>query len=226
MKGNMHISRWMVLFSIGAVSALMIALYIDAVFFYDGEMWARILGLSIALPVVYFIGIRLIDFYLRDYWNHKKGLRSENTVCLELEKLPDEYHIFRNLRIDSWGDVDFVVVGPRGVFVLEVNSTKGEITEFGGRLLVNGREMSRNRLKQTLKNTLEVNSYLDGRYFVQGAAVFAHYKATLNLGFRKIAGVNVLKHQWVNRFIMEECDDQRLSEMDQDFIVKKLELCA
>jgi hypothetical protein len=120
-------------------------------------------------------------------------------------------------------DVDFVVVGPRGVFVFEVNSIRGNITSNDNTLYVNGCVLKgKDRLKQALRNTLEISNYLDGKYFVQGAVVFAHYKSKLDIGFRKVQRVNVIKPQWLKKFILEESDNQFFSPEQQQCIVDKL----
>lgn len=181
------------------------------------------LALIISLGVLYFITTRNTNTAVKDYWHNLTGLRSENTALLELQQLPDNYHIFRNVQFTDGYDIDFVVVGPRGVFVLEVNSTRGDVSANGDTLLINGKPMNgKNRIKQALRNTMEVSEYLDGKYFVQGAVIFAHYRTKLNIGFRKVGGVFVVKHQWLTKLILEESDDQHLPLDQVEYIIKKL----
>lgn len=183
------------------------------------------LGFAIAIAIFYFLITKITDKAVRDYWHNLVGLRSERTVLLELEQLPDEYRVFRNVQFDDGYDIDFVVVGPRGVFVFEVNSTRGDVSVEGEQLLVDGKLMNgKDRSKQALRNTMEVSNYLDGKYYVQGAAVFAHYRTKLNIGFRKVGGVFVIKHQWLTKLILEQSDDQHLTPEQQQFAIDKLRL--
>jgi hypothetical protein len=182
-------------------------------------------GFLLVIAILYFIIIKVSDRAVRDYRDNLIGLRSENTALLELQQLPDEYHVFRNVQFDDGYDIDFVVVGPRGVFVFEVNSARGDVSVEGEQILLDGKPMNgKNRTKQALRNTMEVNGYLDGKYFVQGAAVFAHYRTKLNIGFRKVGGVFVIKHQWLTKLILEQSDDQHLTPEQQQFAINKLKL--
>jgi hypothetical protein len=187
------------------------------------EPLVAFLAFLIIVSILTFVINKIGNYLVSDFWNNIIGLRSEGNAFLELKDLPAEYHIFRNVKFDHMYDIDFVVVGPRGVFVFEVNSIRGNITSNDNALYVNGCLLKgKDRLKQALRNTLEVSNYLDGKYFVQGAVVFAHYKSKLDIGFRKVQRVNVIKHQWLKKFILEESDNQFFSSEQQQLIVEKL----
>lgn len=58
------------------------------------------------------------------------GVTGESEVCKLLVKLPDEYTVFCNIHITHEGrtnELDFVVVGPTGVTVVETKNRKGNI---------------------------------------------------------------------------------------------------
>ena len=224
MRVNMqaaHFALWSLfaLLVFGLVRILYLAFVVPTTTNQLAEFLAAILSM---FALIYVIG-KMMDKEGDDLWNNHKGLRSEKTVLIELKDLPNEYHIFRNVEPGRRYDVDFVVVGPRGIFVLEVNSVKGEVYAVGEKLYRSGRPLvGKDRIKQTLRNTIEISDYLDKKYFVQGAVVFGHYRAKTRLGFNKIGGVHVIKHLWVNKFIMEESDDQRLTPEAQEHIREKL----
>jgi hypothetical protein len=52
------------------------------------------------------------------------GIKAEQKVKKELGKLNDDFTVFHNYPLPRRGDIDFVVVGPTGVFGLEVKRRK------------------------------------------------------------------------------------------------------
>jgi hypothetical protein len=52
------------------------------------------------------------------------GIKAEQKVRKALSRLDDSYTVFHNFPIHRRGDIDFVVVGPTGVFAVEVKRRK------------------------------------------------------------------------------------------------------
>jgi hypothetical protein len=82
-----------------------------------------------------------------------KGARGEEAVARELAFLPAAYRVFHGLGRARWrpggpGDVDHVVVGPNGVFVIETKHWSGRIAVRDGRVLCEDREPDRPPLDQ------------------------------------------------------------------------------
>jgi len=73
-----------------------------------------------------------------------KGAAGEEIVARELAHLPAGYHVFHSLDMGGgvlmWhkGDIDHVVVGPSGVFVIETKNWRGTVALRDGHLLVDG----------------------------------------------------------------------------------------
>jgi hypothetical protein len=69
-------------------------------------------------------------FYLRKYRIYNGGLKGEKQVTkLLTRKLNDEYYLVNDLSLQNGGgDIDHVVIGPTGVFVLETKNWNGNIT--------------------------------------------------------------------------------------------------
>lgn len=55
------------------------------------------------------------------------GLRAEHRVAKTLRRLPDGYVVVNSLALPRGGDVDHLVVGPTGIFVLETKAYTGEM---------------------------------------------------------------------------------------------------
>ncbi len=83
-----------------------------------------------------------------------KGAQGEESVARELALLPARYVVFHGVRIPSRrpgvaeADCDHVVVGPRGVAVVETKNWAGPIEIRDERLWVGGKEPDRPPLEQ------------------------------------------------------------------------------
>ncbi len=70
---------------------------------------------------------RFFDRKAKDAANWRAGYTGEAMVANLLESLSDEFHVFHDIRHrDLAGNIDHLVVGPTGVFVLETKT--GEAT--------------------------------------------------------------------------------------------------
>lgn len=81
-----------------------------------------------------------------------KGARGEERVARVLAMLSAEHDVFHGLPAKGGGgapgDLDHVVIGPTGVFVIETKRWAGAVTIVDGRILVDGREPSRAPVEQ------------------------------------------------------------------------------
>ena len=69
-------------------------------------------------------------YFLRKYRIYSGGWEGEKQVMKLLSsKLSDDYFLINNLYLrGSGGDIDHVVLGPSGIFVLETKNWSGDIT--------------------------------------------------------------------------------------------------
>lgn len=59
---------------------------------------------------------------------YKKGIRGESKVYFELMKLSNEYTVIQDVKLpDQKWNIDFVVIGPTGIYAIEVKNIDGEI---------------------------------------------------------------------------------------------------
>jgi hypothetical protein len=71
-------------------------------------------------------------FSYRRGLSYLSGLGGEKTVIKVLSKLGDEYALLNDLMLrDRSGNVDHVVLGPNGVFVIETKNYRGRIFCYG-----------------------------------------------------------------------------------------------
>lgn len=137
----------------------------------------------------------------------KQGRYGEYEVCDELVKLPEEFFVFQDVKIPGyWGNIDFVVLGPTGVFALEVKSHKGKIGFDGRRLTRYGSViLGKDFLQQAKGEALRLHEYLVGvvgkEFFVEPVLVFSSNRASVRFGFQKQNNVYVIGKGYLHELI-------------------------
>ncbi len=92
-----------------------------------------------------------------------KGAGAELLEEKMLESLPQEYRLVKDFSTGH-GNIDFIVIGPTGIFTIEVKSENGLVSIGNGQLLMNGSASIKNYLKQTYAEKSWLSNYLD-RHF-------------------------------------------------------------
>ncbi len=88
-----------------------------------------------------------------------RGALAEENVASELSNLPEGYHAFNDVGFDGY-NVDHVVVGPNGIFLIETKSHRGKVSAQGDTLLLNGKPPEKNFLNQAWRQTKELEGFL------------------------------------------------------------------
>ncbi|MBE0542224.1 MAG: NERD domain-containing protein [Verrucomicrobia bacterium] len=87
---------------------------------------------------------------------HERGLAGESRVARLLAKLPDAFHVINNLTT-PFGNLDHVVVGPTGVFILDPKNWRGLVTADGkGDLRLNGRPLDKPQIRPFVARLMNV----------------------------------------------------------------------
>ncbi len=89
----------------------------------------QFLLLSTSIYVLVYLALHFFFPSLeRDFNCWIKGLNGEDRVRLELLHLPNYYTVFEDLKIgQEKGNIDFVVVGPTGIFIIGDGSLLGTL---------------------------------------------------------------------------------------------------
>ncbi len=181
---------------------------------------------GLLLSVVPLIGF---FFYLRKYRIFKGGWEGEKQVIRLLnDKLNDAYYILNSLYLnDGGGDIDHIVLGPNGVFVLETKNWSGSISCSGeewrraGKHNFSGnpsRQIKRNvaKIKQIINNNQNLSSL---EIWVEGIVVLTNKHATLHLNNPTIS---ILKLPQVPTHIAEFRSSRSLSRQQLEVIGKEI----
>ena len=181
-------------------------------------------GLVISLaPLVTFY------FYLRKYHIYSGGWEGEKKVAdLLTSTLSDDYFLLNDLYLrDGGGDIDHIVLGPNGVFVLETKNWNGSISCNGdewqraGKRNFSGspsRQVKRNasKIKQIIDSSLNLKSL---GIWVEGIVVFTNNHATLHINNPT---VTILKLHQLSKHISSYRSSQNYSREQLEVIGKEI----
>jgi hypothetical protein len=105
------------------------------------------------------------------------GAGGEYDVGVVLSRLPQEFHVFHGLGFYA-GDVDHIIVGPTGVFVVETKNHCGTISLRDGRLCRNGELLNHDFVRQATSEAMYVKGRLQRQVpcHVRPLVVFARAK--------------------------------------------------
>ncbi|HZF01582.1 MAG TPA: nuclease-related domain-containing protein [Methylomirabilota bacterium] len=85
------------------------------------------------------IGFRELNKIEKERMAMRKGATGENVVAQILKDFPESFCVINGLTT-PFGDLDHVVIGPTGVYVLDTKNWKGVVSADGkGELLLNGK---------------------------------------------------------------------------------------
>jgi hypothetical protein len=146
--------------------------------------------LQITLFVVSMIPLGAFLFYQRKYYIYKSGSRGEKAVITMLSKsLSDDYYLINEVKLpNSGGDIDHIVMGPSGVFVLETKNWSGKIFANGDQWRRPGRKATGSPSLQVKRNTQKVRQLIENvsalwsiRVWVESVIVFTNQNANFSI---------------------------------------------
>ncbi len=137
----------------------------------------------VTLAIMFFIAFKIMNSFLnqnksdvaRNDKTWGKGLEAEDMVGKSLLALLPEYKIIEDFNTGR-GNIDVIVIGPTGLFVIEVKAMKGVVSYRNGQLAIDGRVFEKDYIVQTeaekywLSNTLK--QYLNIDYKITGLLLF------------------------------------------------------
>ncbi len=103
-----------------------------------------VIGIILGVSINIFLGVLIIAValiynagFLIDFSNYRSGIEGENLVAEMLSNLDDKYYLINDIRLpEGYGNIDHIVFGPNGIFVIEIKN-------YSGKLICNGDEWTR-----------------------------------------------------------------------------------
>jgi hypothetical protein len=168
-------------------------------------------------------------FYLRKYHIYNGGWQGEKQVAnLLTHSLSDDYYLLNDLYLrEGGGDIDHIVLGPNGVFVLETKNWSGSISCNGDEWQRAGkrnflgspsRQVKRNaaKIKQIIDNNQNLRSL---GIWVEGIVVLTNNHATLHLNNPTVP---ILRLSQVPNYIVAFRSSRSLSREQLESIGKEI----
>lgn len=172
---------------------------------------------AVAAAVVLAWGDRRLGHFL-------KGAIGEEWVAHELSFLGSEYTVFNGLRFGGGKqNLDHVIVGPAGIFVVETKNWKGSVEFREGKLFAGGKEPSRPPLSQVKTATAELVSYLEsvGCGSLPAHSVLCFLETELPEEIMNVSGVVVCSGTRLVE-VLQEAITEPISESTRERVVNEL----
>jgi hypothetical protein len=173
-------------FILGMLSlAVFLVLFITSVdalpFYIDAGRYDTARGTALGLMIACWY-----YFLVLQYRNFREGIIGEKRVTRTLSTaLNNEYSMLNDVKLRgiASGNIDHVVVGPTGIFVIETKNIKGKISYYGDNWEGVGRKspsrqarINAMRIRKVLASSAKPGSRL---LWIQGIVVLANYKAEI-----------------------------------------------
>lgn len=190
--------------------------------------------LSFAAIIITFVLVRIwlrrhssfFEDRLRGARAWRRGYEGERVIGELLESdLPDKYHVFNDLHFPGRrANIDHIVVGPTGVFVLDTKNWRGvvEWDADGKKILLNGEEQDATHT--IMDAALDVHNKLETltnrHFFVRPVLVFPLAKVVPRFKMN----VELQQDNYLIDKCLDNCYDKskNLSDSDIDIVVKAL----
>ena len=152
----------------------------------------------------------------------ERGWRGEGEVFKVLKQLSNSYIVFRDLNLYNKGNIDFVLLVPCGLLVIEVKSHGGRITFENGELLRNRFKFEkRGPLKQIMDNALDLRYFLKEKLkkdiFVTPVVIFSNKGASMRFGLKMVEKRYVIKKEFIFELINSlptQLKDEEIKEIE------------
>lgn len=162
--------------------------------------------IAILFAPIFLVIRKELNRWIYSYSSFRKGLKGAGAIWHELHNLPDTYDVYQHCKLPGrTDDIDFIVVGPTGVFVVEVKSHGGKIEFNGDQLTKDGEYLEKDCLRQVEIQYQGLHDYLlqetSEDIFVHPILVFSNHWANVRFGIKKIRFIHIVKKKWLLKTI-------------------------
>ncbi|MGB9980520.1 nuclease-related domain-containing protein [Methanobacterium sp.] len=116
--------------------------------------------------IILAIGVGLIFYGYNHGKSWNKGIKGEYYVAEYLDQLPKDYFVFNDVKFPgSYGNLDHIVLGPSGIYVIETKNYEGNFLVKGNELFYkNGNRVKRAKGQpgiQVMVNSMSLKKFLE-----------------------------------------------------------------
>ena len=178
----------------------------------------------VLLLVLWLVGtwtFRRVDELEKERGKWRQGARGEEVVGVILSRLPDGYRVINDFPT-GFGNLDHIVVGPTGVFVLETKSWRGVIgAGEDGELTQNGKASTSAHVSAFIRRMMGVREKVlvlaSGREtFFQGVMVFT--RAWVEAPFGTTRQIHCVRDDKLFDYLTDEKSVRSMPESEVEVI--------
>ena len=182
--------------------------------------------LIIIFPALIFITYKLTSRisgrFEKERLNFRKGAAGEAVVGFILESFPDDYNVLNDLKTD-FGNIDHVVIGPTGVYVIDTKNWRGIVTADGnGELLLNGKPTQKIEVKNLVRTVMKIkekiNVLCNIDSYIQGVLAFP--SAYVDAKWGTTGNVHCIRDEQLYDYIVENKKPNKLHKKEIESISK------
>ena len=187
------------------------------------------------LAFIFIISLLIGGLFLYKYFNYHKGSLGEQKTRDTLQNLPDSYSLINDLKLpNSYGNIDHIVLGGNGIFVIETKNFKEEISCNGERWYQYKKKWETGRKseikspsKQVKRNAVNLKNYIYSknvfskslRLWIEGIVVFSDENVILD---RNNPTVPVFKVNQLCNYIKNKESNVKFSTLELEKVARIL----
>jgi hypothetical protein len=180
-------------------------------------------SLLIVMLILYKSGSKRMDVLEKNRAAMQRGATGEIAVGSILETFPGEYYVINDLTT-PFGNLDHVVIGPNGVFVIDTKNWRGVVASDGkGELLVNGRPTEKPCIRPYIARIMSVREKVgliaSGRE-VFHEPIFAFTSARVDAKWGSTGKVNCMRDDQLYEYIVEKNFGDKLDPHEAERIAQ------
>lgn len=212
-KRRIVITALVIIAVVGVIEGIVIAGYLPPMplnSLYRAIVLTLLLVLLILLSVWAEIRARRLE---REQKSYESGAKGENAVSKELARFPNDFYVLNDVSTD-FGNLDHVVVGPTGVYVIDAKNHRGIITTDGkDGLLQNGKPNDKLNTKKFVSRMMTIKEKVDtlaGTKDIFFKALFVFTSAWVDAPWNKSGNVDCMSEEQLYKYIVEKNFGTRL----------------
>jgi hypothetical protein len=212
-KRRILITAVVIIAVVGIIEGIVIAGYLPPMpltSLYRGIVLMLLLVLLISLSKWADVKVSQLE---REQKNYESGAKGENAVSKELARFPNDFHVLNDVSTD-FGNLDHVVIGPTGVYVIDAKNHRGVITADGrDGLLQNGKPNEKLNTKKFVSRIMTIKEKVDtlaGSKDVYFKALFVFTSAWIDAAWGKTGNIDCMSEEQLYKYIVEKDFGTRL----------------
>lgn len=182
-----------------------------------------LVAIAVALPAIRYLSRRL-DKQIRLARFDEAGAAGERLLIPALRMLPDTFTVISDFDFaDSFGNIDHLIIGPTGLFAIDIKNWNGIVSADGnGELLLNGRPTDKPQARAFTARAMNLRERLKAltrlEPYINCLMVFPHTRVEARWG--TTGRVTCLRLDQVADYVMKFKPKTPVSAADQVLLIK------